>query len=301
MLTITSFGTPEYTLPMESLFASARHHGADRAQGWTRRQLEETGFYRAHRHILDASRGAGYWAWKPFLILETLKNSAEGDLVLYSDAGRPEAPSIVDRPLRTLTDWVVAHRGGALPGVYIPQWGPNRRWTKGECFRVMGCDTPAIRDHPQVQATFSVWRRDDRSLDFVSEWLRWCVTPEAISDERVGDVPDAPDFRDHRHDQSIVTNLALREDFACFGDPHQIAIGGNRGNPCDKRIGHLIDRIEGRTWAVRSRIAREDRRLLNLAAPPVGLTAPVRRAKRFVRSWREATVNYPVSRLQSDD
>jgi hypothetical protein len=297
MLKITSYCTPEHAAPMDLLFASARRHGADEAQGWTRRQLEETAFYRAHRRVFDAARGAGYWAWKPFFLLETLKAAAEGDIIIYNDAGRHQAPFVVDRPLGTLADWVVRHRGGLLPGVYIPQWGLNRHWTKGECFRAMGCDVPAVRDHPQVQATFSVWQRNDRALDFVSDWLRWCVTMEAISDEKMGDVPDAPDFRDHRFDQSVLTNLTLGNGLTCFGDPHRIAIGGNRINASDKHIGHLIDRIEGRTWAIRSRIAREDRRLAGLAAPVNGRLSLLRRAKRLARSWRDATANYPVSSL----
>lgn len=297
MLKITSYCTPEHAAPMEMLFASALRHGAQEAQGWSRSQLEETSFYRANRRVFDAARGAGYWAWKPFFILETLKNSAEGDIIVYNDAGRHQAPYVVDRSLGTLADWVVRHRGGALPGVYIPQWGLNRQWTKGECFQAMNCDTSDIRDHPQVQATFSVWQRNDRSMDFVSEWLRWCVTPEAISDEKVSDVPDAADFRDHRFDQSVLTNLSLKNGLACFGDPHQIAIGGNRSNASDKRIGHLIDRIEGRTWAVRSRIAWEDRRMANAASPPAGPAAPLRLAKRHLRSWKDAVANYPVSSL----
>lgn len=300
MIIFVSFCTPRYAEPMRAVLASARVHGAHAVRGWTKAELSTTSFYNETASILDAARGAGYWAWKPFVILEALKGAAEGDTVVYSDAGRPGTPHLVDRPLTVLADWVAKERGGLLPGVYIPQWGPNRRWTKGECFRVMGCEDDSIRDHPQVQATFSVWRRGERAMAFVDEWLAWCRRPEAIADERVDPaVPDAPDFVDHRHDQSVLTNLVLRRGLGCFGDPYAIAVGGDRRNASDKWIGHLIDRIEGRTWAVRARIAREDRRLADAASPPFGPAAPARRATRLLRSWRDAAANYPVSHLDA--
>ena len=40
-----------------------------------------------NKKILDAPKGIGYWLWKPFIILETMKNISEGDVIVYSDSG----------------------------------------------------------------------------------------------------------------------------------------------------------------------------------------------------------------------
>jgi hypothetical protein len=31
-------------------------------------------------------RGAGYWLWKPYVVLRELALAAEGDIIIYSDA-----------------------------------------------------------------------------------------------------------------------------------------------------------------------------------------------------------------------
>ena len=294
VIRVVSYCTPAFAGPMRAMLDSALRFGAATATGWTRRDLERTAFYGRHRAILDAPRGAGYWAWKPFYIVEALKAADDGDFILYYDAGRPENPYEVDRPLGVLTEWAAANTGGLLPGVYIPQWGPNRRWTKGECFRAMGCDTGAIRDHPQIQATFSLWRKHERGLALAAEWLDWCTRPVAISDEKVDPgVPDAPDFVEHRYDQSIITNLALKQGVRCFGNPGQVTVGANPDNSVDKRIGTLIDRIRGDTWAVRRRIALEDRKIRHRERPVRGLHAPLRRAARYASSLVDAVRHYP--------
>jgi hypothetical protein len=93
--------------------------------------------------------------------------------------------------------------------------------------------------HPQIQTTFSVGEKHDESLDFVQAQLDWCTVTAAISDDRVDpSIPDAPDFRDHRHDQSILTLLALKRGLRCYGSP----LEGHSGS---KGIDNLIDRITG--------------------------------------------------------
>ena len=48
--------------------------------------LRKTNFYKKNKNILDEPRGAGYWLWKPYIILETFKQIDEGDVVLYIDS-----------------------------------------------------------------------------------------------------------------------------------------------------------------------------------------------------------------------
>ena len=39
------------------------------------------------KETYSSPRGGGYWIWKPFVILKTLKSMQEGDILLYADAG----------------------------------------------------------------------------------------------------------------------------------------------------------------------------------------------------------------------
>ena len=42
---------------------------------FNRKQLESTKFYKDNKKILDQDKGAGWWLWKPYYILEVLKKS----------------------------------------------------------------------------------------------------------------------------------------------------------------------------------------------------------------------------------
>jgi len=258
MIALTSFASDPFAAAQLSLAQDALQSGAQRLSLWRRRDLERTAFYRANRDILDQPRGAGYWLWKPYIILSELERLQQGDFLFYSDCGQPDKPHRISRPLHVLADWCKSNVGGMLPGVYIPKSGRNAKWTKGECFSVMGCDSDLFRDHPQIQTTFSVWEKHDESLDFVQAWLDWCTVPAAISDGRVDpSIPDAPDFRDHRHDQSILTLLALKRGLRCYGSPLE-GHGGSKG------IDNLIDRISGQLPA--DSYAHKFPRLLDISA-----------------------------------
>ncbi len=49
--------------------------------------LRETRFYAEQKAILDMQRGAGYWLWTPFIVVETPPEMQAGDCLIYSDSG----------------------------------------------------------------------------------------------------------------------------------------------------------------------------------------------------------------------
>jgi hypothetical protein len=236
-ISFVTFATEDFFPQQRVLSASARRHGATHSVDWTHDDLVKTGFFRQNLGLFSASRGAGYWLWKPFIILEELKRVPEGGFVFYSDCGLKVGRRAIRRPLSLLIDWMVEHNGGMFPGVYAPEWGPSRKWTKGECFEVMGCTDPAFLDAPQVQAGFSAWQNTEASRDFVAEWLTWCQKAQALSDEITDpSIPNDPMFEDHRHDQSVLTLLMLKRGIRTFGLPHELTRDS-------KVINNLIDRI----------------------------------------------------------
>src|SRR5437870_8412472 len=50
-------------------------------------------FYEQHKHILQLKRGAGYWLWKPYIILKTLLET-NYKYIIYCDSGSKLADSI---------------------------------------------------------------------------------------------------------------------------------------------------------------------------------------------------------------
>jgi hypothetical protein len=79
-------------------------------------------------------------------------------------------------------------------------------WTKRDAFILTGNDTDEAHRATPIQASFSIWRSNSMTRSFAAEWLACSSRRELISDDpSICDIPEVPDFHDHRHDQSLLT------------------------------------------------------------------------------------------------
>jgi len=182
----------------------------DTVRGYCREWLKSTTFYREHKTLLDMPRGGGYWTWKPYILLDALSLADAGDLVVYQDCG-DECRSFADLRARVvalmLTRDILLTRGTPGNGKFFR----NANWTKRDCFVVMGCDSAEYWNAPQVEAGIIVAKKTPRAVGLLAEWLHFCTMPQVVSDDpNIFSLPNLPGFRDHRHDQSILTNLSVR-------------------------------------------------------------------------------------------
>lgn len=163
---------------------------------WTPDSIEPS-FYDANVDILEQTRGAGYWLWKPYIIYRELSEGLydEDDWILYTDAG----VEIVHDPsiLKTLNDPIVL-------------FGNNYRhdhWCKPTVN--MSINNALLLNELQVQASAMMFRVCKASMAFVYEWLLWCQIPGFIDDS--DDHFQRPaNYSEHRHDQAILTCLAVK-------------------------------------------------------------------------------------------
>ena len=197
--------------------------GFDRVESFGPEHIDRAFVDRCHK-ILRQERGNGYWLWKPYFIQRTLAGLAEGDVLFYCDSGAHFVAPI--DPLIEL-----AHRTGQdVIAFELPF--KERQWTKRDAFVLLGCDTPVFTDTPQRLASFSLWRNSPQSRLLARQWL------ELAQDERViTDLPnqcglnDYPDFREHRHDQSLFSLLTKKHGLAAFRNPSQRGHKGLRRYP----------------------------------------------------------------------
>ena len=71
--TYKDIGFQDTELRQQRLIESAKQYGIHSFFSWTRQMLLKTDFYQQNKFILDHKIGAGYWLWKPFIILDTLE------------------------------------------------------------------------------------------------------------------------------------------------------------------------------------------------------------------------------------
>ena len=208
---LISYATGIFLLRQWFLARSARaNRVVDSVINWTPSQLTAAGFGKRAPEISLASRGSGYWAWKPFIIEHQLAKVADGDIVLYCDVGRRNNFKLLSRSLGPLIDWMDQQQQDVLPGLLIPWKGPMSMWTKRDAFVFTNMDTNEAHAAIPVQASFSLWRASVQSRGFASRWMDLCAQPRLVNDDKgASGLPELPGFIDHRHDQSLLTLCCL--------------------------------------------------------------------------------------------
>lgn len=195
MTNLTTYADSSMSIAAKICAASAKANGIDKVYSWTDAAIRQTDFYEQNKAILDQPRGSGYWLWKPYIILDTLQRMNEGDYLVYADAGVEfVAPvkHIIDRMQGDI--WLF---GNMYQHVH---------WCKGDAL-MPNLGFYNDKYHHQVQASVIIIRNTKESKIFVEAWLYHCCKPGLIDDSK-STIPNHPEFREHRHDQAILTSLA---------------------------------------------------------------------------------------------
>jgi len=213
-----SFANERYYSSLDLLEkSSVEIGGVDLFVRRTAEQLKRTDFWNKNRYILDRPRGAGYWIWKPHIILETMENLEDGDVVMYSDAGL----KVIDDlgPLFTAT---VGNSNGGKVLFKVPGPHVNRMWTKRDCFVLTGCDEKKYWDGILTNGAVSLWTKSDENLEYLKIYLRYLRDPRIVTDDlNMCGMPDLQGFKEHRHDQSVLSLLSIKNSLELYRDPTQ--------------------------------------------------------------------------------
>ncbi len=152
----------------------------------------------------DQSRGFGFWAWKPYLINRKIDSLQDGDVLVYLDAGFEINPRGGHRFTYYL-DFVARHDFLVFP---IPQ--QHRYWVKPH-------SSLKIDRHNyfrnQVYAGFVMLKVSDTSRRIVNKWhnLSFEDGGSALTDWVEDGQTLEAGFREHRHDQAILTHVVISE------------------------------------------------------------------------------------------
>jgi hypothetical protein len=181
-------------------------------KGYTMNDLEEN-FRIQNNSILSLNRGAGYWIWKPYIILDAFEKMNDGDFLIYMDSGAYLMKS-PDDILR-----MINHKGVLTFSLGIHK---QSTWCKGDCFvEIFGEDGRDLyKDELQIFASFVFFRKCDYSVKFVKKWLELCCRYELVTDSP-SQSPNYSDFKEHRHDQSLLSLLVYKDDIMYIPDVTQ--------------------------------------------------------------------------------
>jgi hypothetical protein len=215
------------------LNSSARQSGIENIHSYDFEQIRQSPFYAENKEILDTPKGIGYWLWKPYIILETLRSVNEGDIVVYADCGL-ELIAPIDPLIKICAEEqpVLLFANGNLR---------NSMWTKRDCFILMDCDHKKYWRGLQCDASFALFRKSDHAIQFVQQWLQYAKDKRIISSmpNTLGK-KNLPDFVEHRWDQSILSLLAAKYQLTLYRMPSQY---GNHYKLPEYRVRHEFNQV----------------------------------------------------------
>lgn len=170
-------------------------------------------FVRNHKEILSQKRGAGYWLWKPYIILDSLNKVPDGEYLIYSDSGIYFTGSV--NPLISAMEREETDIMAFSTGKHI-----EKNWTKRDIFIAMDCDSDFYSNGRQLWAGFIIFKVSDNSRKFVEEWLKLCCDKHLVTDEQSKE-ENYLGYIETRHDQSIFSLLIKKWQIPEFRDPSQ--------------------------------------------------------------------------------
>ena len=158
-------------------------------------------FREKNRDILSRKRGNGYWLWKSYIINKTIvEKLKEGDYLIYTDAG-----TLYMNSTYLLINFLIENKAS--------MWMDRLRYiesefTKRDAFILLGVDMPFYSQTNHYQAGIQIYKKSSYTVKFIQEWLYYCQDKRIITDdENTLGQPNYKDFKDNRHDQSVLSLL----------------------------------------------------------------------------------------------
>ena len=211
---------------------SGLYHGFDSVTEWKREHID-TEFLKSNAEIMNSSRGAGYWLWKPYIIRQTMNRSNDGDIIFYSDAA-----SYFIKPMNEI---FLSIEENGIVCFEMSGHHTEGRWTRSDVIRELGFDLELIKNTEQRMASFIGLVNNEYSRNIIDEYLSYCSRPELIMDIPNSD-DQLPEFIEHRHDQSIWSLLTKKHNIHMLKDPTQWGITHKQTNQDDMYIMHTRDK-----------------------------------------------------------
>ncbi len=166
--------------------------------------IESLNFRNSHDFILNkVSFG---FAYKAICLWDAVKKANYGDFILMVDSNHIincQLDPIIKMTLKN-DIFLWDHNVPNEKQVFCR----NGYWTKRATFIQMNCDGSEFWNAPQIQANVIGVIKSQRSLQFARQFFAYSLTPNVLFG--IGEETQFDGFQHHRHDQSILTNLAVK-------------------------------------------------------------------------------------------
>jgi hypothetical protein len=153
-----------------------------------------------HQSTLSKSRGAGYWIWKPRIILDKLESIDEGDYLFYIDAGALP---------RKKCDEIMKLCHPDKINVWEIKNGKIRNWTDANVALQLELSDD-ILNSPMIWAGGICIPSNQDSIEIMSKWMELCENQNLLHPDSAPNYSPTENIFWHRHDQSLLSILVAQ-------------------------------------------------------------------------------------------
>jgi hypothetical protein len=187
-----------------------------------------------HRAFIEKNkRGYGYWIWKPLVILDMMNKYNKDSIIIYADAGCEIIKN--DHTVKVFNkyiDDVKTHDSHILGFVNSYE---ERQWTKKDLFDYIKSDMKH-KDSNQLCGGIQILMNTERNNKLMQEWLEiMTINNYHFVNDTPSIIKNHPTFKEHRHDQSVISLLKKKYGFCPVGYAGLINKGYLPINPSRKR------------------------------------------------------------------
>jgi hypothetical protein len=161
-------------------------------------------FWEKHGDFIEKNkRGYGYWIWKSYLIKKTIEKMKDGDILLYLDCGceiNIEEKEYLLKCFETVKkDKLIGTTTGYA----------ERLWNKMDLVKKLNTNIPLFMNTRQHQSGALLILVCDKTRFLMNEWYNLSCDYHNIDDSPSIE-PNINDFKEHRHDQSVLSLLCKK-------------------------------------------------------------------------------------------
>ena len=159
-------------------------------------------FKNKNKYVLSLPRGNGYWLWKPYFILKTLREKLnDGDYLIYTDADilyMNSTYTIIEFMKKNNAEMWAVEQPHIIERIY----------TKRDAFILLCLDSSFYSESPQYMAGIQIYRKSKFTEKFLEDLLYYSSDKRIITDNpNILGKNNYEGFKENRHDQSVFSLL----------------------------------------------------------------------------------------------
>lgn len=200
---------------------------------------------RMKEHLIPGSRGYGYWCWKPQVILQTLREMAEGDVLLYCDIGchlnKKGLKRLEEYRQYAIKHGIVAFQSRALGENARTDLSlhflPERQWTKMDLLKHYDvAEQRDVLNSGQVGAGIIVIQNVAHSVCIIEEWRQCYYDHFELVDDSPSKLKNLAGFVENHHDQSVFSILCKKNNVVLLSSGEYAHIRSYMPEGGDKKL-----------------------------------------------------------------